>query len=235
MSLLDKESYIKSSVWCSFIAAILYLLWVVSMFILPENMLPHSPGNYLNVDGSTGVYIFHQLSFIFASLFMIPVVIVFFALARDNNKGLVSFVTVLGVIGFIFSAFSRVKYLLLLDFLQLNQSFLSSQPIVYQAHLQHAFELSFFGFFLVGVWFFVNAFLAFTNEHVPKILSLMGFFLGLVIQAILIVQILDMLLLSKILFTVYTGLILTWIFWEQGYLKSTLTRLLEEKEPVFED
>ena len=230
-----QASYIKWGTKFGFIAGIFFLVWIVTLFMMPldYSTLRISEQNAFALLDSFWPFFIHQISFIFASLFMIPLVNVFYVLARDKNKGLVAFMSVLGCVGFVFSAFGRLSLLVMMSKLFFHPELFiyNKEAVIFNAQY-FAFDFGLFGLFLTGLWFVVNSYLAFNNNKLPKILVIMGFLIGSNSLLMIYSQNANIPHWSQLFFTTYTLLLLIWIFWEGKFLNDLLVKHKQHTDPL---
>lgn len=230
-----QESYIKWGTKFGFVAGICFLVWILTIFMMPleYSTLRISAQNSFSLLDSFWPFFVHQLSFILGSLLMLPLVNLFYVLARDKNKGLVGFLTVLGCVGFVFSAFGRLSLLVMMSKLFFHPELFvyNKDAVIFNAQY-FAFDFGLFGLFLTGIWFAVNSFLAFTNDKLPKVLVIMGFLLGLNSLGIIYAQNANIPTVSQVFFTSYTLFLLVWIFWEGSFLKNLMSAQKKSKDPL---
>lgn len=233
-----QESYVKWGTKFGLLAGICFFIWIVTLFMMPldYSTLRISSQNSSSLLNSFWPFFIHQASFIVGSLLMLPLVNLFYVLARDKNKGLVGFVSILGLVGFVFNAFGRLALLVMMSQLFFYpEIFMYSEDAVIFNAQYFAFDFGLFGLLLTGFWFFVNSYLAFNNNKLPKVLVIMGFCIGLNSLGMIYTQNANLATVSQVLFTSYTVFLLIWLFWESSFLQSLTKAQNKGKDALSEE
>lgn len=222
-----QKSYLNISRHCSIIASALLFSWVVTLFMLPVKSIYYEISalqatTFLN---SLWLFLFHHFSFILACVFLVPLVLLFYIFAREHNKGLVGFMSVLCLIGLAFGACGQLILFVT------HASFISNPILLNEVGtgilLTSQLIAKVFGslyLMLIGLWLMVNSALSFSNKQFPQVLVLLGFFTGASSILIVLNQLFFSSSFASFLFTMYTLLLLVWITWESTFLHSLYTK-----------
>tara|TARA_A100001015_G_scaffold305970_1_gene399507 strand:- start:1690 stop:2436 length:747 start_codon:yes stop_codon:yes gene_type:complete len=229
-------SHIKTCKIFAFFAGIFYSLWILTYFVTPIDILNPtlSPDFFDIVSTQKFFFILNNVSFIFASFCMIGIVSTFNFLGRQENYGILNFISLIGTIGFSFGILSKTSYLFYVLKLIPIFDLLSPtmQEIITTIGIQQ-FDYGVMSFGATGLWFFIVSYLALNNQNIPKQLSitslLIGFFsISLVIFGFIYPShisqsnsaLLPAIDLANICFVSYIFLLNVWVFLEAFYLHS---------------
>ena len=218
----------------SFIAGIFYSIWILTYFITPLDILNPvlSPDFFDIISHQKIVFILNNVSFILASFCMIGIVSTFNFLGRQENSGILSYISLIGTIGFSFGILSKTSYLFytlklipIYDLLPF-----ATQDTITTIGIQQ-FDYGVMSFGATGAWFFIVSFLALDNKNIPKQLSISSLLIGILSISLVLfgffypshVNQVDSELLyiidpANICFVLYIFLLNVWVFLEAIYL-----------------
>jgi len=197
------EDFIRVGWISSLTVGILYLLVGVTHFLLPFDQLRGGRGIteafFLSLAEHSLVFSVHYWLVVLLSLFSIAVILAFFKILGSANKGIASWVTVIGIIG---TALSIVDFASVgVKAPRMAQHFSSytgsEKWAALAAGLPHV-DPCFLSWGLLGIWAFACSWLALKNKLLPKNLCFVGIlggslyilvFLGSILQEQLIVDI----------------------------------------------
>ena len=229
-------SHINTCKFFSFLAGLFYILWIVSYVFIPIDLLNPSLSLefFAIVKQKKAIFIINNMSFIFASFCMIGIVSTFNFLGRDENAGILNFISVIGTIGFSFGILSKTSYLFyIMKLIPIYESLsFFKQDMIKTIGIQQ-FDYGVMSFGATGIWFFVVSFLALTNSSIPKKLSIMSLFIG-IFSVLLVVfgfifppevsypkhELFIHFDIGNLCFLGYISLLNIWVFLEGFYLHS---------------
>lgn len=181
MSLDRKISFCKFGALSSMVAGLSYLIIAVMGFRIPETVTSFIASHDFFNQFEIYKLDFYNLKFltVIANLSMIGVVCSYLSLCRDKFAGIVTFVSVLAIIGYSFGFYH--SFVDLFEIPNLVNQYLNSPQSLRDVILAFGFTnplLFCITHGLPGIWFLVVSFLGFSNKKIPKFLILLGLMWG---------------------------------------------------------
>ena len=178
---LKSYSVLRFGSYCCLLAGIAYILIVYCAFLSPDSIASYvtSPTYFEEFQYYEPIFVFLKWTMLAANLAMIGVVCAFHALRRDENEGLMSWLSTIAIIGFGIGMYQSVQDLSMVPYLAeqyskgdalIREVIIAlgvANPMVYVISLG-----------LPGVWFIGVSWRALDNPNIPKHLILLGFLWG---------------------------------------------------------
>ena len=182
MNIEKKISFCKLSALCSIIAGLSYLLIALLSIKLPQSIINEIINEQYFQDFQIVKLQFYNVNIltIIAKASMIGVVCGFLSLCRDKNFGIVTYVSILAVLGFGFGIYQNINNLTIIPKIAneyLNNSSVIRDVIVTIGFTNPKMFLLTAGF--PGIWFIVVSILGWSNKEVPKFLLILGILWGI--------------------------------------------------------
>lgn len=237
MNTQRKISFCKLGSICSIVAGLSYLIIAFMGFKIPETVTSFIASHAFFNEFQIYKLQFFNLKFltVLANLAMIGVVCSFMVLSRDRYVGIVSFFSVLAIIGYSFGFYHSFidmsvipnlvnQYLVSPDNIrEVIITFGISNPMLYC--VTHG---------LPGVWFLLVSSIGITNKQIPKFLILLGFLWGIGNIVTAFSQVFH---LTSILYFVSMQVLIFAPLWgfSQGFYLLYLIKVLTDEERLLKD
>ena len=181
MELSRKISFCKFGAVSSMIAGLCYLIIAFMGFRMPETVTSFIASHEFFNQFEIYKLDFYNLKFltVLANLAMIAVVCSYLSLCRDKYAGIVTFSSLLAIIGYSFGFYH--SFIDLFEIPNLVKQYLSSPQSLKDVILAFGFSnplLFCITHGLPGIWFLVVSLIGFTNKQIPKFLLLLGIMWG---------------------------------------------------------
>ncbi|RAP31613.1 hypothetical protein DID78_00500 [Candidatus Marinamargulisbacteria bacterium SCGC AG-343-D04] len=181
MNEIEKNSYCKTGAFCSIIAGISYLMVVIFAFMMPPSIATYIAtetffNDFLQVED---LFINLKIFMLIANITMIGVVCCFSALSRENNKGWVSWISVLAIIGYAFGIFQCIIDISIIP--KIASQYVTQPQLIKDTIIVLGVAnpmLFFISLGLPGVWFISVSVMGFNNKDIPKLLIVLGLLWG---------------------------------------------------------
>ena len=223
----ELKNYMKVCQVCTLGAFCFLIIWAGTTFILPLDLLNPALNTifFEKVNKYQEIYIINQISFIFVSLSMIGIVLTFFKFGRSHLKGILSFISYLGIVGFSVSIvtklsnlFYALKFVSIFAYLDPTQ-----QSVIALIGFQN-FDYGVLTYGATGIWFFWVSYIATSNNLIPKHLSVTSLLVGFMSIGLFIAEITQLYVLSSWLFLLYIILLIAWTWLEFIFIKKILKK-----------
>jgi hypothetical protein len=182
MTVERKVSFCKLGSICSIVAGLSYLIIAFMGFRIPESVTSFVASDSFFNEFQIYKLHFYNLKFltILANLSMIGVVCSYMSLCRDKYVGIVSFSSILAIIGYSFGFYHSFIDMSFIP--NLANQYLTAPTTIRDVII--AFGISNPMLYLVthglpGIWFLLVSTIGITNKKIPKFLILLGFLWGI--------------------------------------------------------
>ncbi len=172
----------KLGAWSTFIAGGFYCAMVICAFILPRSIATYQASQeyFLDFQIYKSLFVFLKWSMFLSSIAMIGVVYSIYNLARESNKTIIGFFSLLALIGYAFNLFQSILDLsqipALVDGYQASSVNVQEVITVMGVSNVSLFVLS---MGLPGLWAIAVSCIALSNQEVPKFIPILGFLWGI--------------------------------------------------------
>ncbi len=177
----ERKGFCKFGGICAIIAGCLYLITVCLVFALPATVSAYEATD-------TFFQVFPRFKTLFvsmkccislANMAMIGVILTFMMLCRQKNKAFVTWVSILGIIGYALGLAKDMQDMTLIPRLveQYHLNGDSIKVMIKAIGLSNP-KLFLLSLGLPGIWFIVVSILGATNKYIPKLLILLGICCG---------------------------------------------------------
>ena len=172
----------KLGAWSTFIAGGFYCMMVICAFILPRSIATYQATQeyFFDFQIYKSLFLFLKWSMFLSSIAMIGVVYSIYNLARESNKTIIGFFSLLAVIGYAFNLFQSI-----LDLSQIpslvegyRTSSANVQEVITVMGVSNV-SLFVLSMGLPGLWAIAVSSKAITNKEVPRFIPVLGFLWGL--------------------------------------------------------
>ena len=183
MNLTPKQlSHCKFGAYCAMTAGLCYGILTIFAFLLPPSIATYIATEQYFIDFKNVKYMFLALKFFHstANLAMIGVVSVFMTLCRDENYGIVSWCTIIAIIGYSLGILQNIQDASVIPHLasQYEVGNMALQKTIISLGVSNPF-LFIISLGLPGIWFIVVSVLGWSNKGLPRLLIILGILWGM--------------------------------------------------------
>tara|TARA_B100001989_G_C24453921_1_gene420527 strand:- start:72 stop:764 length:693 start_codon:yes stop_codon:yes gene_type:complete len=182
MKLTPKQlSQCQFGAYCAIAAGLFYSILTIFAFLLPSSIATYMATEQYFADFKDIKLMFLSLKtfHICANLAMIGVVSAFLTLCRDNNYGIVSWCTIIAIIGYSIGIFQNIQDISIIPHLatQYEQGSIAIQQTILSLGVSNP-VLFIMSLGLPGIWFIAVSLIALNNKSIPKLLVILGLLWG---------------------------------------------------------
>lgn len=175
-------SQCKFGAYCSIAAGLFYALLTIFAFLMPASIATYLATEQYFADFKEikTMFLLLKALHICANLAMIGVVSAFLSLCRDHNYGIVSWCTLVAIIGYSIGIFQNIQDISVIPHLanQYEYGSLAIQQTILSLGVSNP-VLFIMSLGLPGIWFIVVSLIAFSNTSIPRLLVLLGILWGI--------------------------------------------------------
>ena len=167
---------------CAFVGGFCYVLVVVCAFLSPESIASYvtSEQYFKDFKSYRPIFIFLKWLMLIANAAFIGVVLAFQSLSRDKNYGVVTFFSVLALVGFSVGILQSVLDLSMVPYLatqfEIGSKYVKEVIIALGVANPSLYIIS---LGLPGLWFILLSLLAINHPKIPRLLVLLGLLWGI--------------------------------------------------------
>ena len=167
---------------CAFVAGFCYVLVVGCAFLSPQSIASYvsSEQYFKDFKGYRSIFIVLKGLLMVANIAFIGVVLAFQSLARDKNYGIVTFFSVLALVGFAVGVLQSIMDLSMVPYLatQYEMGSIHVKEVIIALGVANP-SLYIISLGLPGLWFVLLSLLAINHPKIPRLLVLLGLLWGI--------------------------------------------------------